>query len=263
MQATSLVGPRGLWRHVVRRLGAAPSPSVRICLDELRGKRGLELGGPSDIFRTAGCVPLYDVVADLDGCNFSSDTVWQGKISAGRTYRYRPDRPAGQSFVADAASLQGIESSSYDFVASSHVLEHVANPLRSLEEQLRVTNDRGLLLLVVPHGAASLDWRRPVTPFAHIIEDYETNVGEDDPSHVEEFLQLMDLDVAPFPGGRDELAKRARSNVEHRVVHQHVFDESLVGQVLRHLGLDVVVLDLLWPFHIVALARKAAGTSMR
>jgi SAM-dependent methyltransferase len=262
MLATGLLGPRGMWRHVLRRLGGAPSPSVRICLDELRGKRGLELGGPSDMFRARGCVPMYEVVADLDGCNFSSETLWQGRIAAGRTFVFRADRPAGQSFVADAVSLQPIETGQYDFVASSHVLEHVANPMRSLEEQLRVTNDRGALLVVLPHGAASFDWRRSVTPFAHILEDYEKNVAEDDASHVEEFLQLIDLDVAAFPGGHDELAKHARNNLEHRVIHQHVFDEPLVAQMLNHLRLEVVSLDVLWPFHIVALARKTTVTSV-
>jgi SAM-dependent methyltransferase len=261
MQATRLLGPRGIWLHLLRKLGAPPPRSVQLCLDALQGGRGLEVGGPSDLFRAGGCVPIYEVVADLDGCNFSDETLWQGKLAAGRTYQYRPDRPPGRLFIADAVSLQGIEAGQYDFVASSHVLEHVANPLRAIGAQLRVIKDGGLLLIVLPHGAAAFDWRRPMTSFEHILGDYERDVGEDDLSHVDEFLERIDLDITPFPGGREALAERAHRNREHRIVHHHVFNGRLVQRMLEHHRLDVISLDALWPFHIVALARKHAGRS--
>ena len=41
--------------------------------------------------------------------------------------------------------LNGISSSTYDFLYASHVLEHSANPLRTLEEWLRVVKDNGII----------------------------------------------------------------------------------------------------------------------
>jgi SAM-dependent methyltransferase len=259
--AARLLGRRGVWRHFSRRLGSAPPESVRQSLHELCGKQGLELGGPSDVFRPGGSVPIYSVVAGLDGCNFSNETMWQGKLQPGGPYVYRPDRPAGKLYIADAVSLGAIESDRYDFVASSHVLEHVANPLRAIRAQLRVTRPGGVLLIVLPHRAATFDRRREVTRLEHLLEDDDRNVDESDATHVEEFLDRVDLGVIAFPGGMPVRAARARDNAAHRVVHHHVFDERLAEQMLAQCAVGLLCIDVLWPFHIVALARKSTHTA--
>jgi hypothetical protein len=45
--------------------------------------KGLEIGGPSEMFSNNGYIPLYKIVKCLDGINFSNDTIWTGKMRGG------------------------------------------------------------------------------------------------------------------------------------------------------------------------------------
>lgn len=38
-------------------------------------KTGLEIGGPSQIFSNKGYIPIYNLATEIDGCNFSNETV--------------------------------------------------------------------------------------------------------------------------------------------------------------------------------------------
>ena len=71
----------------------------------LKGKRGLEIGGPSAIFSPAtpnGFIPpVYAIAASVDNCNFATSTTWSHG-EAGRTFCYLPERePGNVSPVAD------------------------------------------------------------------------------------------------------------------------------------------------------------------
>src|SRR5688572_8190471 len=107
-----------------------------------RGLKGLEVGGPSLALSSKGFLPIYNVISGLDGCNFSANTVWEGHISEGQTFRYDKNK-VGRQFIADATDLSVINSGAYDFVLSCHSLEHIANPIKALLEWKRVIRDGG------------------------------------------------------------------------------------------------------------------------
>ena len=50
----------------------------------------------------------------------------------------------------DAQTYAGIEDNSLDFVISAHVIEHLENPLGSIENAIRVLKPGGIHLLAVP-----------------------------------------------------------------------------------------------------------------
>jgi SAM-dependent methyltransferase len=50
----------------------------------------------------------------------------------------------------DAQALDGIADDAYDFVYSSHCLEHVAEPVYALKDWIRVTRPGGYLVISVP-----------------------------------------------------------------------------------------------------------------
>lgn len=199
-------------------------------------KRGIEIGGPSAIFRTS--LPLYQFVGELDGVNFSSDTVWEGHIEAGDTFAYS-DSGSGRQFVADATDLHDIPTAAYDFLLSSNCLEHVANPIRALTEWRRVIKPGGALILVLPNKRSNFDHRRPVTKFEHLLDDFAQEVGEDDLTHLDEILELHDLSMDPPAGDKAKFRERSLENLNNRTLHHHVFDASLIEQLLGHLGFDV------------------------
>lgn len=204
-----------------------------------KGKSGLEIGGPSRRFTWKGIIPLYNIIDFVDGCNFSNHTIWEGNISADDSYRYK-SRVLGKQHIADATDLTSISDGSYEFVLSSHSLEHIANPLKALTEWIRVLKPGGLVLLIVPNKNYCFDHRRPTTTFSHLLEDYQANIGEDDMTHFEEVLELHDLEMDKPLGSKEDLKARLESNFENRAMHHHVFDLNLLREVFSYFGIEEV-----------------------
>jgi SAM-dependent methyltransferase len=210
-------------------------PDYRAYQRLLVGKSGIEIGGPSVVFRHI--LPIYSVIAGLDGVNFSGTTMWEGAIAAGRSFVYAAREKAGQQFIAEATDLSFVPTGNYQFLLSSNCLEHVANPIKALKEWVRVVEPGGLMLLILPDKRSNFDHRRPVTRFDHVLDDYRSGVGEDDLTHLNEILELHDLERDPWASGRDNFIRRSRDNFKHRGLHHHVFDSALITQMTTYVGI--------------------------
>jgi SAM-dependent methyltransferase len=160
-------------------------------------KTGLEIGGPSDIFRDGGELPIYRQVARLDNCVFSSETIWEGRREEGRTFSYHPRQGQGFNFIKEGSDLYGIGDHTYDFVLSSHNLEHIANPIKALREWMRVVIPSGAIIAILPEYRFTFDHHRRPTPLAHMIEDFDRGTDERDLTHLGEILELHDLALDP------------------------------------------------------------------
>jgi SAM-dependent methyltransferase len=228
----------------------------------VEGKRGLEVGGPSAVFRTGGLIPLYDFVGSLDNCNFSSQTIWS-KHESGTTFRYSESKPAGRQYLTEGGDLQEIPDGTYEFILSCHMLEHSANPLRALKAWRRILKPNGSLVLLLPNKSMTFDHRRPVTPLVHLIEDFESGTTEEDLTHLPEILRLHDLHRDPGAGGYEEFKARSERNAEFRGMHQHVFDVPLVRAMLERANFSLELLRTAYPNHIIAIAKKTIEPQVR
>ena len=182
---------------------ARPAKSFATHRERFLGKSGIEIGGPSQVFSRRGIFPVYPIVKALDNCNFANNTVWDGSIHQGQTFRFDRGKSAGVRHVVEAGSMDSIPSASYDFVLSSHMLEHTANPIRALIEWKRLLKDRGTLVLILPDKKRTFDHRRPVTTLAHLINDFNFGMMEDDLTHLPEILAMHDLARDPDARGMD------------------------------------------------------------
>jgi len=88
----------------------------------------------------------------------------------------------------NAEGLKPMADASQDFVIASHVLEHMANPLRMLCEIHRVVRPGGTVLLFLPDRHSTFDKDRASTPLEHVVDEYERGVTEVDDAHIEDFL---------------------------------------------------------------------------
>lgn len=257
-------GVRGIILAIVRRIRAPRAKAMSVIQPLVRGATGLEIGGPSRFFTTRGPLPIYGEAARVDNCNFAARTIWEGDASEGE-FHFSPNRGPGRQFVAEATNLAGVPAGSYDFVLSSHVLEHSANPLQALAEWCRVLRVGGVLVLVVPHKDGTFDHRRPVTSLAHLMEDFRARRGEDDLTHLEEVLTLHD--VARDPGVHAvTLAERMSRNHEFRSMHHHVFDTQLAVDAVEASGFTTLVVEPLLMDNIIVVATKGrvgAGPALR
>jgi SAM-dependent methyltransferase len=60
-----------------------------------------------------------------------------------------------------------------DFVVSSHVIEHFYDPVKAVEEWLRVVKPGGYVYIIGPHKERTFDKDKPRTPLAEIINRHE------------------------------------------------------------------------------------------
>lgn len=222
----------------------------------LQGLDALEVGGPSAVFGRRGVLPAYSVLRSVDTSNFSASTVWQGEMDIESEYLPESGGASGKIVVCDSVDMSVIPDASYDVVLSSHVLEHIANPIKALNEWGRVLRPSGVLVMLTPRREATFDHRRPVTALEHLVQDFEQDVSEADLTHLEEILALHDLDRDSGISDPEAFAERSRNNVENRCLHQHVFDLDLLQALFAHLGWDVLELEEVKPAHSVVVARK-------
>jgi SAM-dependent methyltransferase len=217
---------------------------------------GLEIGGPSNIFREGNILPAYAAATRVDNVTFSEKTRWEGDVGKGTTFAFDPTKSPGTQFILDSSALSTLPYETYDFVLSSHMLEHTANPLKMLRSWKRVLKPSGTLLLVLPHRDSSFDHRRPVTTLSHLILDAQNDCGEDDTTHFKEILELHDLRRDPGQTSPDELERWIRGNEVNRGAHHHVFDLRLSVEMVADLGFEVLTAESVLPMHVVITVRK-------
>ncbi|MEO5959893.1 MAG: methyltransferase domain-containing protein [Opitutaceae bacterium] len=252
-------GWRWLFSAALDRIAPA-RPALRCAaLAATANRRGLEIGGPSRVFSTRGMLPVYGCAARIDNVNFSAATAWEAGLRDGGEFRFHPQRPAGTQWLREATALSGLADNTYDFLLSSHCLEHVANPLAALHEWRRVTRAGGHLVLVLPDPTQTFDHRRPLTTLAHLRNDFARCGAEDDSTHAAEALALHDVSRDPGVGSVDEFRTRVADNAQNRCLHHHIFDLALMQATLRETGWRVLAAEAARPMHLIAFAQKEAA----
>lgn len=131
----------------------------------LTGLKGIEIGGSAHNF-----FGLDTINVDKRG---EMDTV----------FKLEEMRLCGSALAVDVIAPGDdlpFEDSSWDFVFSSHVLEHFYRPDKALKEWYRVTKDGGYLFMIVPHKFRTFDANNPRTTLQEILNRPEPHDETDD-----------------------------------------------------------------------------------
>jgi hypothetical protein len=114
----------------------------------------------------------------------------------------------------------------------------------------------GYAVILLPNKAHTFDHRRPDTTFAHLQQDFQNDVQDDDRTHLDEILALHDLEMDKPAGTPEQFRERSLRNDENRCLHHHVFSPSLLKEVLRSTGFEVLYMSVILPPNILAFARR-------
>jgi SAM-dependent methyltransferase len=196
-----------------------------ILSDITLNKNGVEIGGPSMTGEL-----LYQKSNNIDNIIFSKNTVWSNHTDE---YNYYPGKK-GKVIINDAVNISFVQNECYDFVFSSHSLEHIANPLKAINEWLRIINNHGYIIIVVPEKSYCFDHKRNYSKFSTLLSQYEKNVGEDDISTLPEILLNHDLNLDPPAGNFEHFTKRSLDNFNNRCLHHYVYSDELLMEICNY-----------------------------
>ena len=198
-------------------------------IHHILNKDGIEFGGPTELFYDRRHrMMLYPYIRSLDGGNIFEDNFFQNELTNTFTY-YK--KKAGRRFNVDAASRDSLSriDNTYDFILSSHQIEHIANPIQALIDWKKLLKKNGYVLAILPHKEYTFDHRRPLTTIEHLLEDLQNKTKEDDRTHIQEQIEFHDWEYGGLPGF-EELSKK---NDKTRVIHHHCFDTDLVKKMFE------------------------------
>ena len=152
------------------------------------------------------------------------------------------NQPTLAEYFGDAADLPFVDSS-LNYVATSHVIEHVANPLSAFLEWYRVLKNDGVIYMVVPSRLFTFDRLRPLTAVEHIIDDFRNHVTQCDGTHIDDFVLNVDWrefsPSTPEPSvakEREKLLKSYRNAIQSGSeinIHFHTFETATMLELIQ------------------------------
>ncbi len=224
-----------LWNDYQPRIYDAINPRVvermrRDILPFFDGKSGICIGGSlrwlfKEYMERAARVVYVDIVANYPGSR-------------------------APNYLTHASNLDFARDGEFDFVCSSHVLEHLANPVLALKEWMRVLRVSGVVYCAVPDKRFTFDHKRKRTTIQHLVKDYEKDVGLQDLSHLYDFFLNFDFGLAQVERQvilRQVLdyysATKTGSNAFYQPHHHVLVKDDLIA-LFKYAGLEILLTAL-------------------
>lgn len=121
-----------------------------------------------------------------------------------------------------------VEDESLDFVFSSHVLEHLYNPLGHLEHWHAKLKQNGLILGVVPASDGTKDFLLPRTRVRQLVEEYQTK-SFDIP------ISAYQTWVKHHQPHQENVEQVAKDYFDRKFsIHVHVYDNVTISNLLDY-----------------------------
>ena len=217
--------PRPLQLHWPKGIGFSEafdlvldfSDSARLCvhrrlnrsfLYELAKGRGLEIGpGPRpQIVNSAGTSVLY--LEEL------TQEQWTAQDAKGK---YGANQADWSQYVIGPASSIPVDDASLDFIFSSHVFEHLANPLGHLVHWRSKLKAGGVVLAVVPDLLGCKDYAARASTLDELVGELKQGIWTPQAHHYQRFAEY----------------RRVRVRTD-RSIHVHFYTSSNMPSVLEH-----------------------------
>jgi len=190
------------------------------------GKKGIRTGG------------------ELSSEEFQECLKYSAKIIDVNIVREHFGQPTNADYLTDAANLYFAKDCEFDFVCSSHVLEHIANPIKALYEWKRVIKEGGIIYCGVPDKRFTFDHRRQRTTLSHLIDDYQMDVDQSDTTHIQDLIDNWDgrMDCC-WDNRRQLLVEYIRAD-PLAGIHHHVWIKEDVVELFKYVHLEIVYVVL-------------------
>ena len=119
-----------------------------------------------------------------------------------------------------------VQDHSLDFIFSSHVIEHLYNPLGHFEHWRAKLKKGGVVLAVVPSTEGTKDFVFPRTSIVRLIEEYESREFASSLATYEEWVRVLQP-------ASDVLSRARKLYQEKFSIHVHVYDHASMSELLQ------------------------------
>lgn len=159
----------------------------------------------------------------------------------------------------DKGDFSPLTLQKFDFFIANHVIEHLVNPIRFLEEIHEVMIPSSILYISVPNKEYTFDKYRELTSNDHLWCEYQDNTNELTTEHLNDFLLNITKDhIEPHRKAKmyfknDKLPiigfrkRRIYKLHKERSIHVHVWNQNTFSQFLNftftQLNLDFEIID--------------------
>lgn len=93
--------------------------------------------------------------------------------------------------IDNGEDLKTFDTQTLDFVICNHFIEHCQNPLKALENSMRVLRQNGILYCAIPDKRYTFDIERSTTTFDHLLRDYREGPGVSISEHYQECSKII------------------------------------------------------------------------
>ena len=101
--------------------------------------------------------------------------------------------------IVGTASSIPVESNKFDYVVSSHVIEHVSDPIQAFCEWNRILKPNGIIFMIFPkRNALPSDVGRPLSEIADFVKSWNGKVFSEESGHIWVFSLQSMIDLIEY-----------------------------------------------------------------
>lgn len=192
-------------------------PDSQIAHNYLDGLKGIEIGGSAHN-------PFHLNTLNVD---YTDDM--------NTVFKQVEERLCGEKMPVDIVASGDnlpIEDESVDFVISSHMIEHIFDPIKALKEWYRVIKKGGYIFTIIPITAYVPNEDRPTTTLDELIKRHTGVIKE------KEILKKVVTE-------NNQLGAAIVEGIlyDHKHGHWTVFDTNLFKEICAYLNFNLIYLS--------------------
>ncbi|WP_428852424.1 class I SAM-dependent methyltransferase [Imbroritus primus] len=138
--------------------------------------------------------------------------------------KYNSGNADWSQYIVGPANEIPVPDGSLDFIFSSHVFEHLANPIGHLEHWGRKLKSKGVILAVVPDIAGTKDFRHSPCLLDEMLTEYQNEIWRPTLTHYQRWANTR--------GGWSARAEEAM--LARRSIHVHFYTRENMARLLAY-----------------------------
>lgn len=160
---------------------------------------------------------------------------WNALYNTSGKYPVRPELWA--NYIVGDASNVPCDDESLDFIFSSHVFEHLSNPIGHLERWSRKLKPGGRVLCVVPDLGGSKDYFQQPSELTELVREFEDETWDPTLAH---YMRHM--------GRKSDDPRLVQAMADRESIHVHYYTNTNIERLLTRVceTLDFASFALTW-----------------